>query len=343
MKKKHECRSKNTGIGYVLLLFLIGSIVTTGNHDELTSEPSAFYRSGFLPGLTIPVTVFAGYRIVTDYLVTRFDRNTDRDPVTGFLYGAEPRTLGPDNASTAVLMVHGFVGAGNNFNDLPELLANRGMRVRVMSLPGHGTTPRDLEKISPDSLYSRILEELVSLRDTYGSVVMVGHSLGATLCALTAASEDIDGLVLGAPYFGVTYKWYYVLSPETWTRVSLPFIHWVYKGDSFLQVNRKEAKDTIVSYRWMPLQGLAMLYEIGSKALNDDIAAHITCPVLLIHSRADDAANWRRSQQFFENIRSGDKRAVWLERSNHHIFWDFEHDRVVEEIVSFIEELDDNR
>ena len=323
----------------MLLLFLIGSTVLTGKPDGQPSEPAAFYRSGFLPWLTIPVAGVAGYRIVTNYLVTRYDRKADRDPATGFLRGAEPRTLGPEDASTAVLMVHGFVGAGNNFNDLPELLANRGMRVRVISLPGHGTSPRDLEKISPDSLYSRVREEFVSLRDTYGSVVLIGHSMGATLCALTAASENIDGLVLGAPYFGVTYKWYYIFKPETWTYLTRPLIRWVYKGNAFLRVNRREAKESIVSYRWVPLKGAAMLHEIGSKAQNDDIAANIACPVLLIQSRNDDAANWKRSERFFENIQSVEKRAVWLERSNHHIFWDFEHDKVAEEIISFVEDL----
>jgi len=32
---------------------------------------------------------------------------------------------------------------------------------------------------------------------------------------------------------------------------------------------------------------------------------------------------------------SQDKRLVWLERSNHHIYWDYDQDRVFDETLAF--------
>ncbi|HUT64152.1 MAG TPA: alpha/beta fold hydrolase, partial [Anaerolineae bacterium] len=286
--------------------------------------------------LGVPVVIFGGYQVITDHLVTVHDEKIFRNQETGIIPGAEPLVLGPEESSRAALLVHGFAGTGNNFNELPQRLASLGWYVRVMSLPGHGTSPRDLEKVTADSMIQAVRDELDGLSRSHSSVVLVGHSMGGTIAALVAVEKKVDCLVLCAPYFGVTYKWYYILTAETWTHIAYPVIRWVHKSDIFVQVNRKEVKNKIVSYRWIPLHGVKILLELGCRANEPEVLHSITCPVLLLHSKSDDAASWKCSKLAFEALHSIDKRVVWLNTSNHLIFWDYEHEKVYTDIEHFL-------
>jgi len=281
-----------------------------------------------------------GCRVLTNRLVAMEDRRAPRDPATGILMGAEPRELGPAKSDLAVLLVHGFIGAGNNFNDLPERLAEQGWRVKVMLLPGHGTSPYDFEQTSADELLDAVRAEFAALQARHSRVALIGHSMGATLCTLVASETRVDGLVMGAPYFGVTYRWFYILPAETWTRIASPFVRWLRKSRLFVQVNRKEVRDQVVSYKWSPLRGTLTLMEIGRRADSVEVLERVTCPVLLIHSHGDIAASPKASAAAFQKLGSDDKRAVWLEASNHIIYWDFDRDRVADEIIAFLAALE---
>ena len=330
---------KAVGMLLVCMLF-VGIMESVSNEKSRENE-----TSGSLPivqgavgyGIfVVPVILLFGYRVISDYLVSHKDSTEARNPDTGVLLGAEQYNLGSSESNGAVLMVHGFLGAGNNFNDLPERLAGLGWYVRVMRLPGHGTSPRDLEHVNADTLIQSVLTELNDLQSTHNRVVLLGHSMGGTLCTLVASQHTVDRLILCAPYFGVTYKKHYILKPEVWTFISRPILRWVYKGDAFIRVNRSEVKDRIVSYRWVPLHGVETLYELGRRANSSELLNRITCPVLLIHSRGDEAASPECSEKAFNAMKSTDKHVVWLKTSNHHIFWDYEHDLVMMEIERYL-------
>lgn len=268
--------------------------------------------------------------------VARTDELAARDPATGILIGAEPFDIGPENAPGAILFIHGFLGAGQNFADVPHRLAEKGWRVRVMLLPGHGTSPKDLEEVTADMLLEAVLGELAGLRERHRRVVVVGHSMGGTLAVLAAARVPVDQLVLAAPYFGVTRHWYYVLPPERWAKLGRPFFRWLYKGKLFAQVNRPEAKDEILSYAWAPVEAVLTLIKLGKQAQRPEILQHISCPVLWIHSQHDAAASPEQAQRVFDAFPAADKRAVWLEQSNHHVFFDYEREHVAAELIAWI-------
>jgi len=262
-----------------------------------------------------------------------------RNPETGLLAGAEPRDLGPEDSPCAALFIHGFGGAGTDFAGLPERLAATGWRVRVMLLPGHGTHPRDLSRQAPDTLLTAVHDEVLRLRERHATVLLISHSMGGALSTLTAAELPIDGLVLGAPYFGVTYRWYYVLPPEQWGQLTGPVIRWVYKGKLFMQVNRKDAKEHIVCYTWIPASALRTLTRLGKRARSNETLEKVTCPVLALHGRHDIAASPRAMEKALDHMASRDKRLVWLERSNHHMYWDYDQEQVFQEVLAFAEKI----
>jgi carboxylesterase len=291
-----------------------------------------------LAAVALPAAALVAYDLSLDKLVAEYERNLPHDPSTGYMYGAEPRRIGPEDSRRAALFVHGFVGAGGNFADLPDRLAADGWLVRVMRLPGHGTTPRDLESVTEHDLIGAVRAELDALRADGRTVAVVGHSMGGTLAAIAAADGGVDCLVLGAPYFRVTRKWYYVLSPETWVDAVKPAVRWVRKSDGFVMVNRSEAKREIVSYGYIPVRAVDMLNRLGEHARSDSLLASVTCPVLMFHSTGDDAASFDASQEAFEKLGSMDKQFVRLERSNHHIFFDYERETVMDTTMRFLNE-----
>lgn len=281
------------------------------------------------------------YNTLTGHLAKRWDAAAPRDPDTGILIGAEELDLGPEDAPAAVLLVHGFVGGSNNFGELPQLLAADGYRVRAMRLPGHGTTPEDFAKTPASEFTTAVLRELRALKQNHERVYLVGHSMGGALSTIAAASEPVDGLILAAPYFGVTYQWYYILPAEVWTKLTAPLVHRVYKARVFIRVNRDEAKDDILSYTWIPAQGSVTLIRIGEDANDPEVLGAIHCPVLILHGSQDFAAAPKATQNAFDQMPSKDKTLHWHANSDHHLFYDYDREEVQNEILEFLRRLEE--
>ena len=277
-------------------------------------------------------SVLAVYGLVTDWLVTRIDRSVRRDVATNLLPGAVPQSFGPAGSERVALLVHGFVGAGDNFGDLPAALAADGWRVEVVRLPGNGTSPRDAERVGPARLRQAVVTDAARLNRRHETVVLVGHSMGGTLSVLAANEVPIDGLVLVAPYFGVRHEWYYLLPPERWTELLAPFVRWVYKGDLFKQVNDRSRAEGITSYTWVPTRTLLTLQQLGRAARATVLPK---TPTLLVLPDGDVAADsdttarvWRDAGPQVQTVR--------LPRSNHHVLFDHDRDVAVTAIRDFL-------
>lgn len=279
----------------------------------------------------------SAYNAIMAGLARKFDDHQPRNRRTGILLGAESLDLGPRNADTAVILVHGFVGGSNNFNELPQQLADAGYRVCALRLPGHGTSPFDLQETQASEILNYIIEQARILKEQHRKVYLVGHSMGGAFSVLAATTTDVDGVVLAAPYFRITQRWFYILPVETWNSLTGWAIHWVYKGDTFIQVNRAEVKHEIVSYRYIPARATAMIQRLAAQARDPDILANVTCPVLVLEGAQDLAASPAAIDEAFTQIGSTDKKLVKFDRSNHHLFWDYDRERVDQEILNFLQ------
>ncbi len=257
-----------------------------------------------------------------------------RDPATGIIAGAEPLTL-PGSPARACLLVHGWLGSRNDLGDLPARLNARGLTVRAMLLPGHGTTPYDLEKVKADEFMQAVRGEYRALRATHEDVTVIGFSIGGALATLLAAEEAPERLVLVAPYFDVTYKLYYVLPAPVWNEVLKPFTRFVVRSDAFLGTNRREVKKQILAYRGVPTAAVTELCAIGARARAPETLAKVTAPVLVLQSMQDHAASYKATKAAFARFGGARKEFVTLPRSNHLIFWD----RDAEEALRAIEEF----
>ncbi len=275
----------------------------------------------------------------TTILSSRAVAATSQVDGSGLPSNVEPFNVGSQDADTAVLFIHGFNGGTDNFEDLPGRLAEAGTFAQVMLLPGHGTRPTEFRDTDQDDLLNAVLAEIRRLKQSHKRVVLVGHSMGGTLSLLAAAQEPVDGIVLGAVFLGVTHKWYYGLRPETWSKITAPIFPWIYKGNFYVRTNDKSAMKHSTSYAWIPSKAVVTAGKLAEAANAPSVLSAIQCPVLMIHSKHDGAASPDAAKRAHDALGSHDKEFMWVNRSNHVVFWDYDREAVAEATVGFVENI----
>ncbi len=113
--------------------------------------------------------------------------------------GAEPFSApgAGERARIGLVVTHGFTASPVDTRGLGQHLAAEGYRVEVPLLPGHGTHHRDLGRTRYADWIGALERTVTSLRSGGAeAVVLVGHSLGATL-SLDLASRDPSAPIAG--------------------------------------------------------------------------------------------------------------------------------------------------
>jgi len=310
------------------------------HHDSgKRAEPGCRRRRALIGAAALVCLLVAGgctYRWIAARSLAKEVSNAARDPATGILLGAEPLSLGA--GKRGVLLLHGFIGSPKDFGILPQRLAEAGYFVYAPLLPGHGTKPQDLLREDADTWFAAARASYRELRARCAWVAVVGFSMGGTLAARLAVEEAAppDALVLAAPFLGVTYRWYAILPPATWNRILMPVLPYVIKGTTFVQVNRREAIAEIVSYRTVPTHAIHCLSQAAAR-----VRKSATGPpadrTLLIYATGDGAASPRRTRKTADRWGLPPSSRLVLTRANHHIFWDYEREEVVDAIVAFLD------
>ncbi len=263
---------------------------------------------------------------------------TVTDPAPTVVPGTEAIELGDPDSPVHCLLVHGFAGSRKDFADLGELLADAGCHVCLDRLPGHGTTPEDMEITTADQYVSHVLEELRQAKQRHERVVLVGFSMGGAISTIVAAQEPVDQLVLLAPCYRIQHQWYYIKRPEEWSELLSGVVRWVPKTKGTVQVNRREARPHLFSYPRISTRSVITLAELGDRASDPELLGSIEVPVLVVHSPGDFAADQAASLEAFPHLGSADKRYVTVDaRNNHHLLWDWDRDAVKADIMAFLE------
>ena len=110
--------------------------------------------------------------------------------------GAEPLSAvghsasHPQREKVGVALVHGFTGSPVSMRPLAELLVERGFRVDVPRLPGHGTHAKDMQRTRYADWRGEVVAAFDRLRANAERVILVGLSMGGTLVLDVASSRE---------------------------------------------------------------------------------------------------------------------------------------------------------
>ncbi|MBI2422075.1 MAG: alpha/beta fold hydrolase [Candidatus Hydrogenedentes bacterium] len=296
-------------------------------------------RPILLYGVIFAAVLGMGMSYWVDGRVRAYEKAAPRDAATGILTAMTPRTVTPEQEVGAILLVHGFIGSPSNFSDLPDALGAAGWYVEAMNLPGHGTTPHDFERTSPDDLVQGVLAKVRELKKSHSPVVLLGHSMGGAIAAIVAHEELLDGLILCSPYFDVTHNRILGLPLDVIVPPIATVIRWIPGRPGNGPVNLVENKKHVDSYGWIPTQGLLTAGAVCERANEAMSKSALSTPLLLVHSEADKVTSPTAARAVFDAYTGQDKTAVWLTKSDHVIFWDYEAEESKKAVLDFLARL----
>ncbi|QDU85580.1 Thermostable monoacylglycerol lipase [Planctomycetes bacterium Pla163] len=262
--------------------------------------------------------------------------------------GWGPIELGPTDAEIAVLLVHGFRSTPADFGELPQRLADEGVFVRAMLLPGHGTSAEELATTTADQWIEAVREEYASLAERFPTVRVVGFSMGAacSLLALapSAGSADepgtasLDRLALVAPYFKITPRWWTIASIESWTEFAGTFVTYVDSGPEIRGISRASLGEGYRFYRVLPLDAASRAADVARRARDPELLGRYLCPILTVVANGDTVADPASARAAFDALGSEERTLVELESSNHVVFWDVDSAAAIAALVPFLTE-----
>jgi carboxylesterase len=90
---------------------------------------------------------------------------------------------------TGILLIHGFTGSPSEMRPMGKYLHQQGFTVSAPLLPGHGTSPEDLQQTKWQDWWMCVKNAFMALQQAdVEKIAVVGHSMGGIL-ALLLASE----------------------------------------------------------------------------------------------------------------------------------------------------------
>lgn len=226
-----------------------------------------------------------------------------------------------------ILLIHGFTGSPAEMRPLGRYLHERGLTVAAPLLPGHGTTPADLNRRRWQEWLACTEAALAELQAQRRRVFVAGLSMGALLTLLLAARHpDLAGILVYSPAIIANDPRSYLVAILKHLIPSVPK-----PADYFADPTARAALWTYPVYPTVAAHELMKLIGAARRALPD-----VACPALIVHSRRDPTIHPRSAQVVYDGVRSADKRLIELHDSGHVITLDSEWEQVAEESYCFI-------
>lgn len=223
------------------------------------------------------------------------------------------------------VLVHGLSSTPQSVAALARAFAARGVAVEAILLPGHGTTPEDLERTTRDTWYAAVRAGLERLRPRCQRLFVCGQSLGGTLALRAAALEPVDGVISLAGF----------LYLHDWRVRLLPFLRRVRHWEPGIgnDIADPEARHE-VCYDRVSLRTVSELLALGAEVQR--LLPQVAVPALVVQSRVDHVVPPDTAERIYARLGSRDKELVRLEHSFHVVAMDRDRDLVAERCLRFM-------
>lgn len=214
----------------------------------------------------------------------------------------------------ACLLLHGFTGGPYEVTPLAHHLITKGCSCFTPQLPGHDGNLRNLKNYTRYDWISAAENEADKLVNEYGSIDLVGFSMGGLLAAHLASMFPVRRLVLlGTP---IVY-----ISPSR----------------LFKDITSRIARKDLTFYDWKkqtPLQAVIEFMKLV-KELKGDLDK-ISAPTLIVHGQADPIVHPYSSKYIFERIQAP-KELHYLPKSKHLLCLDQEAEELFQRVETFLD------
>ena len=233
---------------------------------------------------------------------------------------------------TGFLALHGFTGSPSELGYLMDRVGAGGFSVRAPLLPGHGTTPEDLQTRTFAEWLACAERELERLRKDESDVIVCGFSMGSLLALrLALLPRPPRALVLlgCALQLSPPLRAAFALVTRTHMRLPDAYVPKPFGPD----IRDKTLAGSIQAYDRHPVRAAMEVYRAG-KELRPELG-RITCPTLLLHGVRDRVCDVAGAREVQSALGTSDARLRTYAKSAHMLALDFDRDAVAEDVIAF--------
>ncbi|MEK7442160.1 MAG: alpha/beta fold hydrolase [Chloroflexota bacterium] len=229
-----------------------------------------------------------------------------------------------------VLLIHGFTATTVEVSYAAKYLNERGYTVSAPLLPGHNTTPDDLNKCKWQDWANAAEAAYQELATHCKKIIVGGESMGGML-ALYLASEhpEIIAVVTYAPA---------MITPSSSSRWQIQILSWLKPYMPKPQRPPNITDERTKSYTVNPLKAVTQFLDLQQETRQR--LPRISQPILNIQGRLDAVIDPRNGDVIFQEVKSQIKEMHWLENSTHVLILDQEWERAAELTLNFIQTIE---
>ena len=244
------------------------------------------------------------------------------------LPGAEPFSY--EGNDVGVLVVHGFTGSTQSMRDLGRGLHERhGFTVVGPRLPGHGTSPDDMETTGYLDWVGEAERAMHELAARKRRVFVTGLSMGGTLT-----------LNLAARFPGIVHAMAPIAAPAGLMNEGIAQVLSLNPAPRRVPGIGSDIKKPGVVELAYPEVPVSCLRDVTLLvAFTRDLLHNVKCPALVIQAREDHVVPAVNAMQIVQMIRSDDIRLLWLNESYHVATLDNDKDLIIERVGDFFGEM----
>ena len=241
----------------------------------------------------------------------------------------DPEVVAPwrlGDGPRGALLIHGFASTPPELRRLGEILAREGFRCHAPALPGHGTTPHELERTRWQDWAAHVQVAFDQLATECSDVVVAGQSMGGTLALHLAAHDHRVRAVA-------------TLAAPIWLSGPLPallpilshVVRWHRAGDD-VDLWNPEAVEELHSYGMRPTRSINELRRLCAIVRNE--LAEVRAPVFILHGERDRSIDPRCAKEIAQRLVGSEAVQLrMLPRSGHGISVDVDRDSVNADIL----------
>jgi carboxylesterase len=230
-----------------------------------------------------------------------------------------------ERGSTGILLIHGLTATTVEVQSLGRILHQRGYTISGPLLPGHYTTPEDLNQTHWQDWVAKVEHSYQELAHRCTTVFVGGESTGGLLALYLAIEHpEVAGILTYAP--GIR------LIMSNWDMIRLylaaPWISSAPKGSL-------DSSESWQGYLVNPLKSAIELLKLQKIVRNR--LARIHQPTLIVQGRLDTTVHPLAPQEIYNQISSDVKEIHWMDNSAHVVIIDKELESVAEISLAFIQ------